>query len=217
MQRILCLTTAAWLLVFTLVVAAEKTETEGAGEAAVKAEALAKYEAELKKNKARGEEIAAFLAQLSDDNMEKRMEAERALRKVGKDAIPALKAAKPEKEDALMRVRALLSDLSVEHSGVNEESAGVLMALGREEALAKRWGNAKQCYRRAEKIYDRLKEDADDKKNREEKKRFSDLQTTADRRADRAGHLEKGRGFSGLNLGFVRVGVQHDVDNQEDW
>lgn len=184
---------------------------------AVEAEALNRYEAELKRKKAREERLAALVEQLSDDDMTKRDAAERELRLAGKEAVPLLKVAHPEKADALRRVRSLLVQLTVAGSGIDEKSANELMVLGRDEALAKRWGNAKRCYRRAEKIYDKLKDDADDRKDRAAEQRFKGLQKTADRRADRAGHLEKGRGFSGLNLGIVKIGVKHDIENQDDW
>ena len=153
---------------------------------------------------------------LGDTDPGKRAVAETELRGMGPKVIPVLRASSLDNETGQQRLRAILIDLAVSNAGINPTDGTLMMGLGREEALSKRYDNAYKCYHRAEKIYDKLKDDADDMKDRVKEAEYRDLEDTAERRADRAKRLAKGRDFSGLNLGIVKIGVEHD-NREDDW
>src|SRR5437879_1066737 len=75
--------------------------------------------------------------------------AEKKLRDLGREAIPALREAKPEKEAAEHRVRNLLTDLAVETSKIDVADATMVHEIARNEGKAKRYVNAERLYRRA--------------------------------------------------------------------
>mgnify|MGYP000271246410 CR=1 FL=1 len=157
-----------------------------------------------------------WVQDLGDADPAKRAAAETELRSMGPKVAPVLSKSTVPNEAGQVRLRAILVDLSVDSSRIDPTDAGTLMQLGREEALAKRYDNAHRCYRRAEKIYDRLKDDADDMKDKVKRTEYRDREQTAKKRADKAERLAKGHGFSGLNLGVVKIGVEHDNSDQ-DW
>lgn len=141
--------------------------------------------------------------------------AEKKLRDLGREAIPALREAKPEKESVERRVRNLLTDLAVETSKIDLADATMVHEIARHEGKAKRYANAERLYRRAYQIYDKLKDDADDRKDKAKAREMKEKREICDRMKDKAGHLEKGETHVGVNLGFVKVGKEHDLSN--DW
>lgn len=153
---------------------------------------------------------------LGDADPAKRAASETELRAMGPKVTPVLVKSTVPNEAGQIRLRAIVVDLSVDSSRIDPTDAGMLMQVGREEALAKRYDAAHRCYRRAEKIYDKLKDDADDMKDKLKEADYSDRERTAKKRADKAERLAKGHGFSGLNLGVVKIGVEHDNTDQ-DW
>ena len=153
---------------------------------------------------------------LGETDPAKRAAAETELRTMGPKVKPVLATAKVANEAGQTRLRAILVDLTVDSSGINPTDAAALMQLAREEALSKRYDTAHRCYRRAEKIYDKLKDDADDMKDKVKETEYRDLEDKAKRRAKKADRLAKGKSFSGLNLGVVKIGVEHDNSDQ-DW
>lgn len=153
---------------------------------------------------------------LGDTDPAKRAAAETELRQMGPKVLPVLSQATVPNETGQIRLRAIVVDMAVDHSRIDPGDAANLMQIGREEALAKRYDTAHRCYRRAEKIYDKLKDDADDMKDKVKETEYRDLQDKAEKRADKAERLAKGRSFSGLNLGVVKIGVEHD-NNDQDW
>jgi hypothetical protein len=157
-----------------------------------------------------------LVKQLDTADANQRAQAEADLRRLGEGVIPVLSRSQVANEEGHVRLRTTLVDLSVDSSRIDPADANKLMLLGREEALAKRFFLATRCYRRAEKIYDRLKDDADDRKDRAKEREYADLQDKAEKRADKADRLARGEKFTGLNLGIVRVGVEHDNSDQ-DW
>jgi hypothetical protein len=160
-------------------------------------------------------DYADLAKKLADGNAADRDEAESKLRKAGRAAIPALRDAKPEKEDAVARVRNTLVDIAIDVAKIEPEDAALLHDLAREEGNGKRYGNAERLYRNAEVTYDQLKDIADKKKDKEKEKDYAAKQRICDRMKDKAGHKLKGDGHTGVNLGFVRVGKDHDMS--DDW
>jgi hypothetical protein len=153
---------------------------------------------------------------LGDTDPGKRAAAETELRTMGPKVTPVLAKSTVANEAGQIRLRAILVDMSVDSSRIDPADAATLMQIGREEALAKRFDTAHRCYRRAEKIYDKLKDDAGDMKDKVKQAEYRDQEDKAKKRADKAERLAKGQGFSGLNLGVVRIGVEHDNSDQ-DW
>lgn len=154
--------------------------------------------------------------QMDDSDPTRRAAAETELRRMGPEVISVLARAQVVNPEGLLRLRTILTDMSVDASRFDPTDADNLMVLAREEALSKRYLLAAKCYRRAEQIYDRLKDDADDRRDRPKEREYADLQAKAGERAKRAERIAKGEKFTGLNLGVVRVGVEHDTSDQ-DW
>ena len=158
----------------------------------------------------------AAVKELGSAEEKNRAAAETELRGMGARVLPVLIRSKVEREDGNLRLRAIIVDLALDTSKVSEADARTLMEVARTEALAKRYSAAERCYRRAEKIYDRLKDDAGDRKDKVKKHEFDEQGKKADRRADRAGHLAQGDTHKGLNLGFVKIGKDLDL-RDDDW
>ena len=159
---------------------------------------------------------AADAAQkLVGDHAAQREEAAAALRKLGAGAIPVLRETKPEDEDKLKRVRDLLTDIATEHAKIVPEDAAMLHELGRDEGRGKRYANAERLYKRAEDLYKQLEDDAGRRKDREKKSAFAEKRKLCDRMKDKAGHKVRGDTHTGINLGIVRVGKDHDMS--DDW
>jgi len=159
--------------------------------------------------------VEASLKALDSDDAAARAAAETDLRNVGFKALPALLKAKLNNAEATVRLRAIIVDLAVDGSGINPTDALMLAQIAREEAIAKRWSNAIKTYRRTEKVYEKLHDDAKDRKDKAKANEYEDLAQKADKRADRAEHIQKGD-KGGLNLGIVRVGPEHDLKD-DDW
>jgi hypothetical protein len=153
---------------------------------------------------------------LGDADPAKRAAAETELRGMGAKVLPVLRQSTVPLEIGQERLRAIVVDMTVSNAGINPTDAANLSSLGREEALSKRYENAYRCYHRAEKIYDKLKDDADDMDDDVKEQQYKVLENQAEKRADRAKRLSKGKNFSGLNLGIVRIGVDHD-NREDDW
>jgi hypothetical protein len=160
--------------------------------------------------------VEDLVKQLGDPDAAQAAAAETELRRMGAKVTPVLSKATLPGEGATLRLRTILVDLTVDASRIDPTDANALMLLGRDEALGKRWVLAAKCYRRAEKVYERLKDDAGDRKDKAKKQEYDDLRDKAEKRADKAERLSKGEKFTGLNLGIVRVGVEHD-NTDADW
>lgn len=158
----------------------------------------------------------ALVKQMDDNDPTQRAAAETELRRMGPEVIPVLARAQAANPEGLLRLRTILTDVSVDASRIDPTDANNLMVLAREEALSKRYLLAAKCYGRAERIYGRLKDDADDRRDRPKEREYAELQAKAGERARRAERIAKGEKFTGLNLGIVRVGVEHDTSDQ-DW
>ncbi|HEY3320760.1 MAG TPA: hypothetical protein VGP72_09880 [Planctomycetota bacterium] len=150
---------------------------------------------------------------ITADTEEAREDAARKLRVLGAAALPALREAKPDKDDAYRRVRDLLTAIAADAAKVEAADATSLHDLAREEALAHRYANAEKLYRRAHQIYSKLKEDADERKDKVKTQRYKDARDVCEKMKDKAARKAKGD-KGGYNLGFIRVGQQ---DNSDDW
>jgi hypothetical protein len=112
-------------------------------------------------------------------------------------------------------VRDVLTDIATESARVLPEDAAILHELGREEGKGKRYGNAERLYKRAEDIYKSLEDDARRKKDTAKKQEFGDKKRICDSMKDKAGHKARGDAHTGLDLGIVRIGKEHDMS--DDW
>ncbi len=135
----------------------------------------------------------ALIEKLNTDDAAKRAAAETEIRDLGEKALPDLRVGKVENKEGMVRLRTILMDLSVKHAKVNEEDANMLAQLSREEAQAKRYANAAKGYKRAEKLYDRLEDDAGDRKDKEKQKEFDKKKDKASEREKKAERLSKGQ------------------------
>jgi hypothetical protein len=159
-------------------------------------------------------EAAALAEQLATGESSARDTAEKKLRDLGAAAIPALRAAKPEKDEAVTRVRNVLTDITLDAAKVDPSDAAMLHEIARDEGKGKRYSNAERLYRRAQKLFERLKDDAGDRGDKAKKRDFDEKAELCDRMKDKAGRKLKGETHTGVNLGFVRLGVEHD--NSDD-
>jgi hypothetical protein len=159
-------------------------------------------------------EAADLVAQLATGDAAGRDAAEKKLREIGAAAIPALRDAKPDKEDAATRVRGVLTDIALDTAKVDPADAAMVHEIAREEGKGKRYANAERLYRRAEQLYEKLKDDAGDRKDRVKQAEYKEKSKVCDRMKDKAERKVKGSTHTGLNLGFVRVGVEHDMSDE---
>jgi hypothetical protein len=162
-----------------------------------------------------GKEAADLATELATGESAARDNAEKKLRDLGAAAIPALRAAKPEKDEAVTRVRNVLTDIALDVAKVDPADAAMLHEIARDEGKGKRYSNAERLYRRAQKLFERLKDDAGDRGDRAKKRDFDEKAELCDRMKDKAGRKLKGETHTGVNLGFVRLGVEHD--NSDEW
>jgi len=159
-------------------------------------------------------EAADLVKKLIDGDASDRDSADIKLHKLGKPAIPALRDAKPEKEDAVSRVRNTLVDIAIDTAEIVEADADLLHELAREEGKGKRYGNCERLYRVAEQKFEVLKEIAGKKKDKASEKELSEKRKICDRMKDKAGHKLKGDNHTGVNLGFVKIGKDHDMSDE---
>ena len=159
-------------------------------------------------------EAAGLVATLVSGTAAERGEAEKKLRDLGSAAIPALRDAKPDKEDALTRVRGVLTDVVLETVKLDPADAALTHEIAREEGKGKRYANAERLYKRAQKLYEKLKDDASDRKDRAKEQQYKEKRDICDRMKDKAGRKAKGESHTGLNLGIVRIGVEHDMSDE---
>jgi len=137
------------------------------------------------------------------------------LRTSGAASVQPLRDVKAEKEEGTTRVRNLLTDIVLETTRIDPDSARTLHEVAREEGKGKRYTNAERLYKRGEEIYDALKDDSDKRKDKAKSKEYAEKQKICDRMKDKAGHKAKGDSLTGVNLGFVKVGKDHDMS--DDW
>ncbi|HYG76934.1 MAG TPA: hypothetical protein VEK08_18155 [Planctomycetota bacterium] len=161
------------------------------------------------------DDAAALVKSMVEGDAGERDKAEKKLRDLGAAAVPALKEAKAEKEEVATRVRNLLTDILLDTAKIDPADAATLHEVARQEGKAKRYSNAERLYRRAAQLYDKLKDDADTRKDRAKEQQYGDKRRVCDRMKDKAGHKLKGSTHTGVNLGFVRVGKDHDMS--DDW
>lgn len=138
--------------------------------------------------------VDAAVKEFDTDDAGKRAAAEEKLRGMGPKIVPALTGAKVANEEGQARLRTVLADFVVEKARIDPVDANLVMQIAKEEAVAKRYGNAAKCYRRAEKLYEKLKDDAGDRKDKAKKEEYSELEGKADRLKDKADALAKGDG-----------------------
>ena len=160
-------------------------------------------------------EAEKLVASLSSDVVTERDNAEQKLRGMGSSAVKVLREAKFEKDDATSRARNILTDVALETAKIDPLDADLLHEIAREEGKGKRYTNAERLYRRAEELYDQLKDDANRRKDGAKKKEYDEKRKLCDRMKDKAGHKATGDSHSGIDLGFVRVGREHDMS--EEW
>ena len=164
------------------------------------------------------QKIEDAVKRLDTDDAAQRSAAESDLRGMGAKILPVLSKAKPSRDAAHVRIREIVVDLTLESSPVTREGATTVMSVARDEALAKRYMNASKCYRRGEKMYQRLKDDAGDRKDKASKKEYEELEKKADKRADKADVLAAGgTERKGLHVGFVHIGSEKNVEDDNDW
>ena len=149
---------------------------------------------------------------VAEGNESQRAAAEAELRKQGLEAVPALRDLKLEgKEEGFARVRRLLADILAGASRLIEPDAKMVHDVAREEALGRRYANAKKLYQRAQELYDQLKDDAGRRQDRLKKEEYRNLMELCEKMRDKAERKERNEGRSGLNLGFVHIGPEHDM------
>jgi hypothetical protein len=160
-------------------------------------------------------EAAELAKKVAEGDAAERDSAERKLRDMGKDAVQPLRDIKTDKEEATTRVRTLLTDIAIDVAKIDAADAGTLHEIAREEGKGKRYSNAERAYRRAEQLFDKLKDDADTRRDKVKEQTYEDKRRICDRMKDKAARKLKGQTHTGVNLGFVRVGKDHD--NSDDW
>ena len=138
--------------------------------------------------------------------------AERKLRGMGQAAIKALRDT-PLEEDAAGRAGNILTDVAIETAKIDPLDAELLHEIARQEGKGRRYTNAERLYRRAEELFDQLKDDADNRRDNIKKNEYNDKRKLCDRMKDKAGHKANGSSHSGIDLGFVRVGRNNDMSD----
>ena len=158
------------------------------------------------------------LKRLDTDDVGQRTAAESDLRGMGAKILPVLSKSKLNNDAARVRVREMVVDMTIESSKITKEDGNMVAQVAREEALSKRYASAGKCYRRAQQIYQGLKDDARSRKDKVSKQEFEDLEKRNDKRADKAELLAKGgTERTGLNLGIVHIGSEKNASDDQDW
>ena len=164
---------------------------------------------------AENKEAVDLAARLAGGGPSERSDAEEKLRALGAAAIPALRDAKPQNGEDLARVRNVLAGIVLEVVKVDPGDAALAHEIAREEGVAKRYGNAARLYQRAQKLYEKLKDDAGDRKDRVKERQYKENQQVCERMKEKANRKLKGESHGGLNLGIVRIGG--DRDTSDNW
>ncbi|MGD0088356.1 MAG: hypothetical protein ABSE73_00365 [Planctomycetota bacterium] len=165
---------------------------------------------------AENKEAAGLAAKLAGGETAERSDAENKLRALGAAAIPALRAAQPPNDEDLARVRNVLANIVLETVKVDPGDAALAHEIAREEGKAERYANAARLYHSAQKLFEKLKDDAGNRKDRVKERQYKEKQQVCERMKDKADRKLKGAAHGGLNLGLVRIGGEHDVnDNWE--
>ncbi|MBE7466668.1 MAG: hypothetical protein HS116_24625 [Planctomycetes bacterium] len=161
------------------------------------------------------DEVEKALKDLDSADAAQRAAAETALRNLGEKALPALRTAKIANEEGQVRMRTVLMDLSVKHAKIDATEADTLMQLAREEALAKRYANAEKGYDRAQGLYEKLEDDADDRKEKEKQKEFDEKKDRAHKLKEKAERLAKGQEHKVSHWGPIPTIKK--VEDDGDW
>ena len=159
-------------------------------------------------------EAADLVARLCSGDTAEQATAEKRLRELGVAAIPPLRDAKPEKDETLARARRVLTDIALDAARTDPADAALVHEVAREEGKGKRYSNAERLYAKAQKLYEKLKDDAGDRKDRIKEREYKDKEQVCERMKDKANRKLKGESHTGLNLGFVRIGVEHDMSDE---
>ena len=159
--------------------------------------------------------VADLVKELDDGDAAKRAAAETKIRELGAEALPALRKAEVTNKEGLVRLRTIIMELSVKHAKIDATDANMLMQLAREEALAKRYGNAAKGYERAEKLYEKLEDDADDRKDEDAEKDFDKKKDRAKERKKKAERLAKGQEHKVSHWGPIPTIKK--VEDDGDW
>lgn len=152
---------------------------------------------------------------LDSDDAHQRAGAETKIRAMGAKALPALRAGKVENKEGNERLRVILMELSISESKINETDANAIMQLAKEEALAKRYSNAANGYKRAKELYNRLEDDADDKKDKTKKEEFDGKKDRAEKLRKKAERLAKGTEHKVSHWGPIPT--IEKVEDDGDW
>jgi hypothetical protein len=159
-------------------------------------------------------QAADLVAQLCSADSDEQAAAKKKLRELGSAAIAALREAKPEKDEALARVRLLLTEIALDAACTDPADAALLHQLAREEGDAKRYANTERLYAKADKLYEKLKDDAASRGDRVKEREYKEKEQICNRMKDKAARKLKGDSHSGLNLGFMRIGGEHDMSDE---
>jgi len=161
------------------------------------------------------DDAAEHVKKLVEGDAGERDKAEKKLREIGASAITALRDAKSEKEEVFTRARNVLTDITLETAKIDPADASMTHEIAREEGKGKRYANAERLYRRAEQLFSKLKSDSNERKDRSKELTYEEKRKICDRMKDKAARKVKGQTHTGVNLGFVKVGKEHD--NSDEW
>jgi hypothetical protein len=140
---------------------------------------------------------------------------EKKLRNLGMEAVPPLREFKTGDEKALELLQGLIVEILMESSRADPEDAQIVHAVAREAGKAKRYATAERLYGRARKLYEELRKDAADRKDKIKDQEYKELRDVCEKMHDKAGRKDRGDDGKGVNLGVIRIGTKHDMT--DDW
>ena len=162
-----------------------------------------------------GQRAAALIRQLSAEEFAAREEAEKALRQMGAAAFAAVKEhlGAAEDQDVRERLRRILKDLSL----AAETDPEALARFAREEAEARRFGEAAQFYARVVARYRELSAQCTDEKERRElEAKLRKAEERRRRAAEWARALAAGGGIQ-VQGGRVFVTIPREVGGRQSF
>jgi len=160
------------------------------------------------------QEANGLVRKFIESSSKDRDKSDRELRDLGMIAVPALRKVKSEDEKTQNLLRELVVDILAENSQADPEDAQIVRDVAREEGKAKRYSNAERLYGRARKLYDDLKSDAGERKDRIKEQEYREFRDVCEKMKDKANHKATGNSGKNVDLGFVHIGTKHDMSDE---
>jgi hypothetical protein len=164
------------------------------------------------------QDATMYAEQLGGEDATARANARVELSNLGKDGLVKATDHKIATPNAHMELHSWVVSEWLLKAEPSESDAENVMRTARSEAQAKRYSQAENLYRLAEKLYDTLKDNANDRQQFDKAAEYRQKQARADTLKDKAKIIDEGGTEKvGLNLGIVHIGTTETAVDDGDW